>query len=177
MMWYYVGQGCGVAVTLLSIIFPLCREKKWMLILSAIVNALAAVNLLLIGQFGAAVFLNGFAVIHLLITLWHFSCDRPIVFWEKLLFMLGYIGIGVCGAVASQNPIWVLELLPVAAVIPFCISVFVRDEQKTRKILLINIVIWMIYYVAVGSTVVLAQSVSLITTIAALIKYRKKVDA
>lgn len=176
-MWYYVGQGCGIAVTLLSIIFPLCKKKKWMLVLSAVVNALAVANLLLIGQFGAAVFLNGFAVIHLLITLWHFSAGRPIALWEKLLFMAGYIGIGACGAVAAQNPIWVLELLPVAAVIPFCLSVIVRDEQKTRKILLANILIWMVYYVAVGSTMVLAQTVSLISTVAALITYRKKVDA
>lgn len=176
-MWYYVGQGCGIAVTLLSIIFPLCKKKKRMLMLSAVVNALAVANLLLIGQFGAAVFLNGFAVIHLLITLWHFSADRPIVLWEKLLFMAGYIGIGACGAVAAQNPIWMLELLPVAAVIPFCLSVIVRDEQKTRKILLANILIWMVYYIAVGSTMVLAQTVSLISTVAALITYRKKVDA
>jgi uncharacterized membrane protein len=67
-------------------------------------------------------------------------------------------------------------LLPVAAVIPFCISVFVRDEQNTRKLMLINLVLWLIYYIAIGSTMVAAQSISLVTTVAALIRYRKKVD-
>lgn len=176
-MQYLLGQGCGIAVTLLCIIYPLCKTKKMMLILSAIVNALAVANLLLLGQFGSAVFLNGFAVIHILITLWHFLAGKPIPLWEKILFLIGYVGLGVIGAVSSQNPVWAWEILPVAAVIPFGISVFVRDEQNTRKILLINIILWIGYYSAIGSTMVLAQTVSMITTVIALIKYRKKVDA
>lgn len=173
-MRYYVGQGCGVAVTLLCIVYPLCKTKKVMLILSAIVNAIAVANLLFLDQFGSAVFLNGFAVIHILITLWHFLTERPIPLWEKILFLVGYVGLGLIGAVTAQNPVWALEILPVAAVVPFGISVFVRDEQNTRKIQLINIILWIGYYIAIGSTMVFAQLVSLAATAIALIKYRKK---
>ncbi len=173
-MLYYLGQGCGIVVTLLCLISPLCKRKRWMLILSAIANALAVANLLLLDRFGSAVILNIVAVIHILITLWHFLTDHPILLWEKILFLAGYVGLGVIGAVTAQNPIWLLEILPVAAVIPFGVSVFVRDEQNTRKIQLINIILWIGYYVAIGSTMLVAQLVSLAMTVIGLIKYRKK---
>lgn len=172
-MAYYIGQVCGLAVTVLGIVYPLCRQKKWMLILSAFVNVLAGANMLLLGQFGSAVFLNGIAVVHILITLWHFLTDRPIALWEKIGFVSAYVALGLIGALSAPT-VALLEFLPVLAVIPFGISVFVRDEQDTRKLMMINIVLWMIYYIAVGSTMVLAQAVSLITTVIGLIKYRKK---
>ena len=175
-MNYYIGQVCGIAVTVLGIVYPLCRQKKWMLILSLLVNVLAGINVLLVGGFGAAVLLNLTAVLQIACTLWHFRSNTPIPLWEKILFLCLFMGLGMTGVAAAQGMARWLELLPVAAVIPFCISVFVRDEQNTRKLMLINLVLLLIYYIAIGSTMVAAQSISLVTTVAALIRYRKKVD-
>ena len=54
----------------------------------------------------------------------------------------------------------------------FC--VFAPDEQTTRKWLLGNAIIWTIYSLAVGSTTILANLVSAVSTASALYKYRKK---
>ena len=175
-MGYWIGQGCGIAVTVLGVIYPLCRRKKWMLILSLLVNCLAGSNVWLVGGFGAAVLLNLTAVVQIAFTLWHFGTDTPVRLWERILFLCLFVGLGMTGVVTAPPAGRWLELLPVAAVVPFCLSVFVRDEQKTRKLMLINIVLWLVYYAIIGSTMMAAQSVSLITTLVALITYRKKVD-
>ena len=54
------------------------------------------------------------------------------------------------------------------------ISVFVPDEQATRKWLLGNAIIWTVYTAIVGSTAFFTDLVCVISTSTALYKYRKK---
>ena len=67
-----------------------------------------------------------------------------------------------------------LELLPILGALSQMISVFVRDEQDTRKWLLCNAVFWVIYSAAVGSSVVFNDILAVISTSTALYKYRKR---
>lgn len=175
-----LGQVLGVLVTLLCIVCPLMKRKWHMLILSVIVNLMAAANLLLLGQIGSAIAINLLAVIQLLLAMWHYKKEIPATRAENVLFLVLYIGIGLAGALMSGQialPLtWRagLEMLPILAVTPFCIAVFVRDEQKTRLLNLVNAAIWIVYYGVIGSTVLFAQIVGLAANLIALIKYRKK---
>ena len=54
---YYLGQACGIAGTVLTILTPQFRRKTQILACNALVNGLNALNFLLIGQLGSAAFL------------------------------------------------------------------------------------------------------------------------
>ena len=99
---------------------------------------------------------------------------------ETVVFTFLYLGFGFLGIITAPNFIWqinsrnLLELLPILGALSQMISVFVPDEQNTRKWLLCNAVFWVIYSAAVGSSVVVNDLLAVISTSSALYKYRKK---
>ena len=99
---------------------------------------------------------------------------------ETILFTIAYVGFGFVGILTApgfvpkinyQN---LLELLPILGALAQMISVFVRDEQATRKWILCNAIFWVIYSAAVGSSVVVNDLLAVISTSSAIYKYRKK---
>jgi hypothetical protein len=67
-----------------------------------------------------------------------------------------------------------LDLLPIVASVFNRLTVFQKDEHKTRFLVLCNASIFCAYYIILGSTSLLAELMAAITSLIALIKYRKK---
>lgn len=179
-MAYYIGQFFGLLTIVCSLIMPFLK-KKWQLLWANIaINLLVILNMALIGQFGSAIFLCLVAIVQSAIALPRTKTGKEPGTPETVLFTVLYVSFGFLGIVTAPNFVWamnyrnLLELLPILGALSQMISVFVRDEQDTRKWLLCNAVFWVIYSAAVGSSVVFNDILAVISTSTALYKYRKR---
>ncbi len=179
-MEYIIGQTAGIIVTVGSLIGPLFKKKWMMLVNSILLNALAALNVILVSGMGSAVFLNCVGALQASLSLYHIQKIIPVTKIEKIIFMALYIGMGIFGAVTAPGFVFelsyknLLEILPIIAAAFFCIATFIRSEQITRMYGVANYVLWLVYYIAIGSTTAFAQIAGLATTCIALYKYREK---
>ena len=177
---YILGQIFGILSTVCTIILPFFKKKWQILSLNIAVNLLIAANMLLIGQFGSAAFLCMVAVVQSIVSMLHDKKGTPVSLWEKLLFMVRYVGLGVVGIVTAPGFVpalnWanVLELMPIAGALMLMFSVFAKDEQTLRKFLLANALIWTVYTAIIGSTVFFTDFASAGSTASALYKYRNR---
>lgn len=179
-MAYYIGQFCGLLTIVCSVTMPFLK-KKWQLLWANIaINALVILNMALIGQFGSAIALCLVAIAQSAIALPRAGTGREPSATETVVFTFLYLGFGFLGIITAPNFIWqinsrnLLELLPILGALSQMISVFVPDEQNTRKWLLCNALFWVIYSAAVGSSVVVNDLLAVISTSSAIYKYRKK---
>jgi len=167
-MTYYAGQFFGILMTVCCLILPLFKKKWQMLVVTAAINACAVFNLILIGQIGSGAFLCIVGVVQALVSLWHVLKERPVSGKENILFLVLYLGVGAVGFRQM------LDLLPMVAAVFNMLATFQRDEQKSRVYILINAVIFLIYYLLVGSTSAMAEVCIISTSVLALCRYRKK---
>lgn len=179
-MGYLIGQICGLLTIVCSVTMPFLK-KKWQLLWANIaINTLVILNMALIGQYGSAIALCLVAIVQSAIALPRTRTEKEPGTRETVLFTVLYVGFGFLGIVTAPgfvpavNYTNLLELLPILGALAQMVSVFVRDEQATRKWILCNAVLWVIYSAAVGSTVVFTDSLTVISTSTALYKYRKQ---
>lgn len=179
-MNYIIGQSLGLIASCGSMISPFFK-KKWMMLVNTIVaNTLVALNFLLIGQIGSAIFLNLVAVVQGAVSLYHIRTETRINLFEKIIFLLLYVGLGVTGIVTAPDFVWeisaknLIEILPIGGALFLMIGVFVRDEQKTRAFGLCNNILWITYDAIIGTTAIFGPAFGLISNISALYKYRKR---
>ena len=177
-MAYLIGQFLGLLVPIFTLTVPFWK-KKWQILVCAIaVNALMVANMLLIGQIGSAVLLCGVAVAQSAVSLVHNFRNTPITRGENVLFFVLYVGLGFVGLITAPgfvpgiNRQNLIELLPIIGAVLMMLSVFAKGEQTTRKFLLSNALVWMVYTAIVGSTVFFAQVGAVVADCLALYKYR-----
>ena len=167
-MNYYIGQAFGILSSICCLIMPLWKKKWQMLVTSAISNVAAAVNLVLLGEYGSAAIINLVATVQVLISLWHVQKEKPVTRAENVIFFIAYV---VLGCIGLKNA---LDVLPIIGVLIYMFTAFQRDEQKSRMFTLANSLVFLAYYLVLGSTVVFAEIFAAVSSIIALIKYRKK---
>ena len=173
---YLIAQGFGIFATLCCFAMPLFKRKWQMLLINIGGNLFFILNLLLLGLHetgnlfanATAMLVNVVSLVQVLISYYHVKKDTPVTTVENILFLLLYVGMGFMG----YNRI--LDLLPIVASVFNMLAVFQKDEQKTRILVLCNASIFCSYYIIIGSTSLLAELMAVITTVIALIKYRKK---
>lgn len=174
-MIYYIAQGFGIFATLCCFIMPLFKKKWQMLLVNVAGNLFFILNLLLLGATQGDVFANSTAMIvnsvsllQVLLSYWHVQKEKPVTTAENIIFLLLYVGLGFIGFNRA------LDLLPIIASVFNMLAVFQPDEQKTRYLVLCNASVFCAYYIIIGSTSLLAELMAVITTVIALVKYRKK---
>jgi len=165
-MNYIIGQVFGLIASFCCLIQPLWKKKWQMLVVSALANLCAGLNLVFLGQIGSGVIINSVAVVQGLVMLWHVKTDRPVTIAENIVFLAVYVGSGFMGFKGA------LDLLPIAGSVLFMLMSFQRDEQKSRWLLLFNATIFFVYYFILRSTTVFAEIFAIITSVIALYKYR-----
>ena len=179
-MGYYIGQFFGLLTPICSIVTPFFKKKWQLLVANITINLLVILNLVLIGQFGSGSYLCMVAIVQSVIALFRTNKEQKPSVTETVIFTVAYVFFGFFGIVTAPGFIFAvnyknaLELLPIMGALAQMISVFVPDEQSTRKWLLCNAAVWLIYSAAVGSSVVFNDLLAVITTSSALYKYRKK---
>lgn len=182
-MSYIIGQACGIAATVASIIMPLYRHKWQMLLNTALVNVLMGLNFVLIGEIGSAVCLCAVATVQSLVSLVHTQRGTKSGKTETAIFFLFYVGLGLFGMITAPGFVWqlsarnLLELLPIVGSIMSMTFVLVRNEQKARWFLLATCSIWSVYTAVVGATTFFAEAFSVVTTVVAICKYRPRKGA
>ena len=177
---YNIGQALGYVSTGCAIIRPLCKEKRRILLMNIIINALVSANYILIGRFGSACLMCGIAVVQSIVTLIHTKKGTTAGVGEIVIFSLLYFGFGVFGIVSRDGFILalnrdnLLETMPVIATFMLMAAIFTPKEQTTRKLLLVNGLIWTAYGIIRGSSTFMTNLVSATAAAIALIRYRQK---
>jgi len=165
---YYIGQAFGIVSTLCCLVMPLWKKKWQMLVSSCLANITAALNLIFIGDAGSAIYINILATVQVCVAMWHLLKNKLVTRAENIVFFLAYLGLGLLGYKKT------IDILPIVAVLIYMFVSFQRDEQKSRWLILANSAVFFIYYIIVGSTVVFAELVALVSSTIGLWKYRKK---
>ncbi len=167
-MSYYIGQIFGIFITAGAIINLQLKKKKQMLILSAVVNLLAALNILLLDEFSSGVIINLVAVVQIVVALWHEHKQTDVTLPEKIIFLVLYV---VGGALSFKT--WI-DILSIVAAVLYMLAMFQKKEQRIRLFLLGNMATWTVYHAVLGSTAIFAQLAGIVSSVIALIRYRKQ---
>ena len=172
---YVIAQAFGLFATLCCFAMPLFKRKWQMLMINIGGNLFFILNLLLLGANEGNLFANSTAMIvnlvslvQVLLSYWHVQKETPVTKAENIIFLILYVGMGFIGFQRA------LDFLPIIASVFNMLAVFQKDEQKTRYLVLFNASIFCTYYIIIGSTSLLAELMAVITTVIALIRYRKK---
>ncbi|MBR2928097.1 MAG: YgjV family protein [Oscillospiraceae bacterium] len=169
-MSYYIGQAFGLMSTACCLIMPVLKHKKQMLWTNAANNSFAVLNVLLISGWGSAITVCAVAVLQSIVALGHLKRDTKVSRKENVLFVFLFLG---CGLLGYRRPI---DVLPIVGAMFNMLSTFQRDEQRTRWLLLVNASIFTVYYAIIGSTATLSCICAIVSTVAGLLRYRKKGD-
>lgn len=178
-MNYFIGQFFGILASVLCILTPLFKRKWQMLAVNIATNILMLLNFVLIGEVGSAAFLCFVGSVQPLVTLIRTLRNTETPKWELVLFFCLYLGLGFFGYFTAPTFVWaftwknLLELLPIVGAVLNMAFVSIRDEQHARWCLLGVSSVWAIYTGIVGATTFFAEAALLVTTIAAMIRYRK----
>lgn len=167
-MTYYIAQFLGIVVTAGAILTLQLKNKKHMLVVSAVVNVLAALNILLLDTFSSGVIINIIAVLQILVSLLHEHKTTDVTLPEKIIFLVLYVIGGALGFKA-----WI-DILSIVAAVLYMLAMFQKKEQHIRLFLLGNMATWTVYHLVLGSTAALAQIAGIISSLIALYRYRKK---
>lgn len=171
---YIIAQAFGIFATLCCFAMPLFKKKWQMLLVNVAGNLFFILNLLLLGAHSGdwlgnatAMIVNLVSLVQVLISFRHVQKGTPVTKAENLVFLALYVGMGFIGFNRA------LDFLPIIASVFNMLAVFQKDEQKTRYLVLCNASIFCTYYIIIGSTSLLAELMAVITTVIALVKYRK----
>lgn len=167
-MTYYIGQALGVIVTIGAIVTLQLKNKKQMLIVSAAVNILAALNILFLDTFSSGVIINLVAVLQIFLSLRHEKKNTDVTLPEKIIFLVLYVAGGALGFKAP------IDILSIVAAVFYMLAMFQKKEQRIRLFLMGNMISWTIYHAVLGSTAIFAQLAGIVSSVIALIRYRKK---
>lgn len=173
---YLIAQAFGIFAAICCFAMPLFKRKWQMLLITIGGNLFFILNLLLLGLHetgnpftnASAMIVNGVSLVQVLLSYSHVQKETPVTTAENVIFLCLYLGLGFMGFNRG------LDLLPVAGSVFNMLAVFQKDEQKTRILVLCNASIFCVYYIILGSTSLLAELMAVITTVIALVKYRKK---
>jgi len=174
---YMIAQAFGLLATLCCFAMPLFKKKWQMLLVNVAGNLFFILNLMLLGLHDSgnlfanatAMIVNWVSLVQVLSSWWHVQKQTYVTKAENIIFLLLYVGLGFIGFNKA------LDFLPIVASVFNMLAVFQKDEQKTRLLVLCNASLFCAYYIIIGSTSLLAELMAVITTVIALIKYRKKV--
>ena len=174
---YILGQALGICSTIVTLIQPQFRRRTQILVCGILVNILTALNFLLIGHFGSAVTMSVIAVAQGLLAIRHENRGTQASRGETIVFTVLFIIAGIYGLITSEGFVWgltkhnLVELLPIAGALVLMFAVFAHGEQRTRWLLLVNGIVWLIYSAIIGASSVLTMVFAVVSTGVALVRY------
>ncbi len=151
--------------SLLSVQLP----KRWqMLLCSAFVNFLAGVSLVLSVGLTSAPAMNFVGTAQCLINTVHCVKQQKVSNAEKIVFTVLYL---VGGFLGYKSPI---DMMTITGTMLFMVSTFQKNEQKARAIGALNLIVYILYYIIIRSTLIYAQLLALCSSVIALLRYKKQ---
>ena len=126
-MTYYIGQALGIVVTIGAILTMQIKNRKPMLIVSAVVNVLSALNILLLDKFSSGVIICLVAVLQIIFSLMHEKKGTEIPLAEKIVFFVLYVAGGILGFEKG------IDVLSIIAAVLYKLLVLYRGEPPKIK--------------------------------------------
>ena len=158
----------GYIATLMFIISFQLPKRKYILSAQAVTNFLGAVNVLLLAGLNSAVLLNLLGALHIVVIIEHCIHNKESSKKEKIIFFILYLVAGLLGFKK------LLDLIPLIGTLFFMGGVFQTKEQNIRIFNLVNILIYLVYYAIIGSTLIFAQIFATCSVLISLFRYRNK---
>lgn len=165
---YYIGQIVGILVTIGAIVNLQLKKKQHMYILSIIVNILSALNILLLDGFSSGVIICLVADIQIVLAILHDKKQTEVHLAEKIIFFVLYVAGGLLGFKT-----WI-DIFSIVAAALYMFAMFQKKEQHIRLFLMGNMATWTVYHAILGSTAIFAQIAGIISSVIALVRYRKQ---
>lgn len=166
---YWTGQAIGILVTIGAIINLQLKKKQHMYILSIVVNILSALNIVLLDkEFSSGAIICLVAVAQIVVAYIHDKKQTDVHIAEQVIFFVLYVAGGLLGFKA-----WI-DVLSIVAAVLYMLAMFQKKEQNIRLFLLGNMATWTVYHAVLGSTAIFAQLAGIISSVIALIRYRKQ---
>ena len=162
-----IGQVLGIAVTVGAVVSLQLKKKRQMLIMSAVVNVLSALNIFCLSDSYSGVIICLVAVLQIFFSLWHEKKNTEPKIPENIIFLILYIA---GGAVGFGSPI---DILSIIAAVLYMLAMIQKKEQRIRIFLLGNMASWTIYHAYFGNSAIFAQIAGIISSLIALFRYRK----
>jgi len=185
-MMRLIGQGFGILATIAGIALPVFKKKWQMLVMSICNNVFCGLNLIFLNEIGSGIFLFIVAAAQAIVNLVHALRDTDSKLFEKILFIVLYLGLGFYGMFTSPNYIAgpgfnfrnLQELLPIVAASMNMLFVFSKSEKTARMFFVLCNALWLVYNIIIGSSVLIGSAFSVVTGLIALFGYsRKKTEA
>ncbi len=168
-MGYWIGQIIGIFVTVGAIINLQLKKKQHMFILSIVVNILSALNIILLDkELSSGAIICLIAVAQIVVAYIHDKKQTDVHIAEQVIFFVLYVAGGLFGFKA-----WI-DILSIVAAALYMFAMFQKKEQNIRLFLLGNMATWTVYHAVLGSTAIFAQIAGIISSVIALIRYRKQ---
>lgn len=161
-------QILGIVASIIAIISFQMRKKWQMLIVGMIANLLSMIVFLMLNGLTSAVTVNLIAVLQCGINAYLSYNGKVASLIQKIVFTVLFLVSGFLEYAV------LLDLLPILASILFMTSTFQKNEQNIRIWSALNVSVWVIYDVIVGTTAVFGQIFSLVSILIALYRYREK---
>ncbi|MBQ3537267.1 MAG: YgjV family protein [Clostridia bacterium] len=162
-----IGQVLGIAVTVGAVVSLQLKKKRQMLIMSAVVNVLSALNIFCLSDSYSGVIICLVAVLQIFFSLWHEKKNTEPKIPENIIFLILYIA---GGAVGFGSPI---DILSIIAAVLYMLAMIQKKEQRIRIFLLGNMASWTIYHAYFRNSAIFAQIAGIISSLIALFRYRK----
>ena len=166
-MSYIIAQGLGIVSVICCLLQPQMKKKWQMLTVNIAINTLAVVNILLLDGFGSGMLVCAVGALQAALMLVHVLRGGKVSRGENILFLSLYAAGGLLGFRRAT------DALPFAAAMFNMLATFRRDEQGTRWLLLINAVIFAVYYGIISSAAIFGVLCTIVSTALGLWRNRK----
>ena len=165
---FIIAQIFGVLSMASSVCSMQFKKRKAILIALFCLNTFAALNMVFLGSLSAA-YITFFAILEMLINYLFERKKRPVPKPIVGFYIIANIALG-----ALTFSGW-LDLIPIICAIVFCATILTQKEQNIRKLMLINLSLWLVFDLAVGAYTLSASNIlTIVSTAIALYRYRQK---
>ncbi len=164
----WLAQILGILVAVICIVGAQMKHKWQMLLFSTAANLINGLSFFFLGGAWTAAVLCWAAVFQTLLFAYKAYKDKPITIAEKIIFLIIFTAVGV---INIKSP---LDVLPALGGVLFVLGTFCKKEQHMRLVSVVSSSVWIAYDIAIMTTAIFAQILSLMSNIIALYRYRDK---
>lgn len=163
---FIIAQVFGVLGIIANVSSMQFKKRKQILAALLCLNLFSALNFIFLNKLSSA-YISLFAVIEIIINYLFESRKKEVP--KPLVALYAVISI----ILGSLNFTGLIDLLPIACAILFCITIVIKKEQHIRVAMLLTQLLWFIFDISVGAYVFsLSNLFAIVSTLIAIRHYR-----
>lgn len=165
---FIIAQIFGVLGIVASVCSMQFKKRRQIFLALLLLNLFSALNFIFLGTMASA-YVCLFAMLEMVINSLFERKKQTVPVYVVGIYVVINIALGALGFSG------LLDILPVACALIFCVTILMKQEQNIRKATLVNQTLWLIFDLSVGAYFFAVSNVlTLISTAIALWRYRQK---